>query len=71
MSGEISGTPVVIKTYKQRFLLGLVKIDYHVENRRPDLNNNYKHFLVLTVCGKQYRWTFRTEYPYEELPWTD
>lgn len=73
-----SSEPVVIKDFKRSHLMGLVTIDYHVEDRRPDLTEEecqvmplgkYKHFLNLRVGLKRYNWTFRTHSPYEELPW--
>lgn len=70
-----SGIPVVIKEWNKSFFFGIVKIDYHVEDRRPDVeeyeHGKYKHFLVVRIARKEYRWTFRTNYEYEDMPYTD
>lgn len=65
--------PFIVKEYKKSFLLGLVKIDYHIEDRRPDLESGvdpikYKHFLNIKICNKRLNWTFRTQFPYDDLP---
>ena len=76
-----AGLPVIVKRYKKRHLFGFVRIDYHVEDRRPDLKvgtgeewihcNKYKHFLDVKIGWRTYNWTFRTEYLYTELPYED
>lgn len=66
--------PVTIKEFSKRFMFGVVSIKYHVDDRRPDLKeyeSKYKHFIVVRAFGTEYRWTFRTKYPYEELPYMD
>lgn len=70
----MDSTPVMFRDIKKRFLLGIVRIHYYVENRRPDLkdgeyNGKYKHFLSVYIFWKQLNWTFRTNYPYESLPY--
>ena len=60
--------PVVVKDWRKNHLWGLVSLSYHVEDRRPDLeeySGKYKHFLVVRVLAKTYGWTFRTNYLYD------
>lgn len=61
--------PYIIKKFKKKHLFGLVSIDYHVEHRtnNPD---KYKHFIEFYILNKRYNWTFHTEYPYDDLPYT-
>lgn len=71
-----SSTPVIVKQWQRSFLLGAVYIEYHVEDRRPDLevgeyDGKYKHFLTMFIVGKRLNWTFRTTHPYEDLPCED
>ena len=64
--------PEVIKEFSRKFLLGWVKVDYLVEDRRPDVKmypEKFKHLLTLRIGGARFNWTFRTDQPYPELPW--
>mgnify|MGYP001606227450 CR=1 FL=1 len=78
---NIQSAPQIIKVFKKSFF-GLVSIDYVVEDRRPDINieekcklnelgGRFKHFLELKIFWGLYcyRWTFRTNYEYKELPY--
>lgn len=67
----MNSTPIIIKEYKKKHLFGLIKINYLIEDRRPDLEkciSKYKHFLILNIFFTQYSWIFRTKYSYDELP---
>lgn len=70
--------PVVVKEWRKRWLFGLVRIDYHVEDRRPDLTREecnqidlgkFKHFLDVRVFWWHCNWTFRTSHNCEDLPY--
>lgn len=72
MIAEKNSLPVVTKHFRKNYL-GLVVIDYHVEDRRPDVTaevfpGKYKHFLTVRVLWNEYNWTFRTSDEYEYLP---
>lgn len=67
------GIPTVVKRYSKVYLLGLVYLDYYVEDRRPDDPNyefgKYKHHLNIRIGWRRLKWSFRTDYLYEELPY--
>jgi hypothetical protein len=66
--------PVVIKKEQWKLLLGFVKIQYLIEDRRPDLSEHvqsltkYKHSITILVGWKRFNWTFHTKHTYENLP---
>ena len=62
------GIPVIVKEFERRYFFGMVIINYHVEDRRPDLddgtyNGKYKHFLTIKLPKESISWEFRTNYP--------
>ena len=69
--------PTIIKEVKFSHLFGLIKIEYHVENRRPELPDDdydtyptkFKHYITVKIMSKTYNWTFKTHFPYDELPY--
>lgn len=69
--------PVIVKELKYTHLFGLVRIEYLVENRRPDLPDTnqrvckYKHHINLRIFFRKYNWTLRSQSPYSELPYID
>lgn len=61
--------------YRKEFthLLGLISILYYVEDRRPDLPEypgKYKNWVRIVVFGQEYRWVYRTDHLYDDLPTT-
>lgn len=66
--------PITILYKKYNLLFGIVKINYMVEDRHPDLEDghpdkDFKNYINVSVFGRRrYNWTFRTKYFYEELP---
>lgn len=58
---------MIVNEYKENLIFGLIKIDYFVEDRRPDLEE-YKHYLIFKVFNKTYNWEFRTNYLDKNLP---
>lgn len=54
-----------------RLFLGLVRVKYYAEDRRPDLANydgKFKHYLIIRVLWKRLTWTFRSPHLYALLP---
>jgi len=62
--------PEIIREWNKKFLFGLVKIKYTVEDRGPQCEPGaqFKHFLFIDIGKRRYDWTFRTKYLYEKLP---
>lgn len=72
-------TPKIIYRKEYRHFFGLISILYYIEDRRPDLPeysgadlpeyiNKYKNFIRVVIFGQEYRWTFRTNYRYDDSP---
>lgn len=63
--------PIVVTEWRKSYLLGLVKLYYQVEDRRPDdedYSDRFKHYIYVKVFWHQWSWIFRTMSSYSGLP---
>lgn len=68
--------PVTVKEATYKFLFGLVKVWWLMEDRRPDLSDDqkeagqhYKYQLTITILWKKkLSWVFHSGYSYDDQP---
>ena len=74
LGGEMSDSEPIIVHCKEIRPFPFIKIKYFIEDRHPDLEyyeeGKYKNFIYINILWKSFRWTFRTNYLYSDLPYS-
>jgi hypothetical protein len=65
--------PTIIKETTYKFLLGIVKVEYLLEDRHSAANvPRYKHYIQVLILGrKKLSWVLRTTTPHSDQPFTN
>jgi len=72
MTCPINICPIPYSELKKKWFLGLVSVNWYIEDRRPDCSEEeyptkYKNHLTVRVGWLKLSWVFRTYWPCSEI----